>query len=100
MAQTQVQIPIAVPNPVAINGVVAAATTVASLYVGELELNVNEAQLFDLFSQIGRVLSVRVCRDLTSQRSLGYGYVNFADPLDAVRALDMLNFTPVNGRAI
>ncbi|GAB2250300.1 hypothetical protein Droror1_Dr00013659 [Drosera rotundifolia] len=87
MAQTQVQIPIAVPNPAAMNGGVAAAT-VASLYVGELDLNVNEAKLFDLFSQIGRVLSVRVYRDLTSRRSL------------AARALDMLNLTPVNGRAI
>ncbi|GMH23247.1 hypothetical protein Nepgr_025090 [Nepenthes gracilis] len=71
-----------------------------SLYVGDLDLNVNDSQLYDLFSQIGQVVSVRICRDLTTRRSLGYGYVNYSNPLDAARALDVFNFTPFNGKAI
>jgi len=56
----------------------------ASLYVGDLEGNVNEAQLYDLFSQIAPVVSVRVCRDQMMQSSLGYGYVNFSNARDGL----------------
>ncbi|OAY78553.1 Polyadenylate-binding protein 2, partial [Ananas comosus] len=71
-----------------------------SLYVGDLEFNVTDAQLFDLFNQVGPVVSVRVCRDVNSRRSLGYAYVNFSNPVDAARAMEVLNFTPLNGKSI
>lgn len=70
----------------------------ASLYVGELDLNVTEANLFDVFTAIGPVSSVRVCRDAVTKRSLGYAYVNFDDRKDGDKAIDELNYSPLNGR--
>lgn len=70
----------------------------ASLYVGDLDVDVTEATLWDMFQKVGPVASIRVCRDTVTRRSLGYAYVNFHNVLDAERALDTLNFTDVKER--
>lgn len=84
MAQIQVQHQTPVTGP---NGVAAGAGSgnqflSTSLYVGDLDQSVTDSQLYDLFNQVGQVVSVRVCRDVTTRRSLGYGYVNYSNPQD------------------
>ncbi|CDK24264.1 unnamed protein product [Kuraishia capsulata CBS 1993] len=75
------------------------AEEMTSLYVGELDPEVTEADLYEFFSQAGQVSSIRVCRDAITKRSLGYGYVNYQGSKDAERALDELNYHPIKNRA-
>ncbi|XP_008836046.2 polyadenylate-binding protein 4-like isoform X1 [Nannospalax galili] len=72
----------------------------ASLYVGDLHEDVTEDLLFKKFSSVGPVLSIRICRDLVSRRSLGYAYVNFLQLADAQKVLDTMNFDLIKGKSI
>ncbi|CAH1443236.1 unnamed protein product [Lactuca virosa] len=61
---------------------------ISSLYVGDLEENVDEGQLFDLFNEVTRVHSVRICRNEENGVSFGYGYVNFTSSEDDSKRLN------------
>lgn len=69
----------------------------ASVYVSELDQSVTEADLFPIFSSYGDILSIRVVRDPTSRRSLGYAYVNFKSTDDASAALQH-DFNYINNK--
>jgi RNA recognition motif-containing protein len=44
-----------------------------------------------MFQQFGEILTTKVVCDKDSKRSLGYGFVKFANEVDAARAMQSLN---------
>lgn len=72
----------------------------ASLFVTDLDASVTETDLYDLFGKHGQVLSVKICREICTGVSRGYGFVNYSSLRDATKARKLLNFEPLNGTPI
>ncbi|KAI3455510.1 hypothetical protein Pfo_012173 [Paulownia fortunei] len=71
-----------------------------SLYVGDLPPEVTEKDLAETFGRVGPLLSVHLCRDKLSRKSLCYAYVNFWFPCHASTALKCLNHTILRGKSM
>lgn len=70
------------------------------LFVGSLPWAVDDAQLEELFSEFGQVTSAKVIIDRETNRSKGFGFVEFDDDNAAKAAIDKLNNSEMNGRTI
>ena len=70
-----------------------------SLYVGDLHPDVDELDLRQIFSQIGQIKNIHLCRDASTKRSLGYPYVNYYYKDDAKEAFNTLNFWNIKGKS-
>jgi polyadenylate-binding protein len=68
-----------------------------SLWVGNIDKDVSERELYQIFSMVGPVSSVRVCTDAVSRRSLGYAYINFVDGTVAQEAIETKSYEEVRG---
>lgn len=66
------------------NGSGSSSTVAASLYVGDLHPSVTEGILYDAFSEYKSLTSVRLCKDVSTGRSLCYGYANFLSRDDGI----------------
>ena len=70
------------------------------LYVGNLPYEIGEAQLQDLFGQVGQVDSVRVMRDMATGRARGFAFVEMSTEECAQKAISELNATQLGGRSL
>ncbi|KAI9153556.1 hypothetical protein LWI28_013026 [Acer negundo] len=68
----------------------------SSFYVGDLDFRVTDSQLYRVFNEMGGV----VYRDMSTGRSLGYGYVNYNNITDTRPVIDTMNLTTLNGNPI
>lgn len=70
------------------------------LFVGSLPWAVDDQQLKDVFSEFGEVTYAKVIIDRDTNRSKGFGFVEFEDESSAKAAIDKLNGSDMNGRTI
>ena len=70
------------------------------LYVGSLPYSTTDAQLTDLFSQYGTVMSAKVITDKFTGQSRGFGFVEMTTGEEAQRAIDGLNGTKLEQRTL
>ncbi|MCA1561081.1 MAG: RNA-binding protein, partial [Acidobacteria bacterium] len=70
------------------------------LYVGNLPYETGEAQLQELFGQIGAVDSVQVMRDAATGRARGFAFVEMASAEDAAKAVTQFDGQIFKGRTL
>lgn len=70
------------------------------LYVGSLHFNITEAMIKAVFEPFGIVDSVQLIYDSETNRSKGYGFVQFRDAEAAKRAMEQMNGFELAGRPL
>src|SRR5688572_6054949 len=62
-----------------------------NLYVGNLAWGATQDDLYELFSQYGKVVRAQVISDRDTGRSRGFGFVEMEDDAEAQKAIEALN---------
>src|SRR5262250_751076 len=70
------------------------------LYVGNLPYKTTDEELNTLFSQAGKVDSVRVMRDMATGRARGFAFVEMGSDEDAQKAISEFHEHQMEGRAL
>ena len=71
-----------------------------NIYVGNLASEVTEEDLTTLFSEFGQVKEAKVIKDMFSQESRGFGFVEMLATAEAQKAIEELNTKEFKGKAI
>lgn len=70
------------------------------LYVGNLTYATTEEAIKTAFSAIGEIESVSLITDKRSGESKGFAFVEMSNEADAASAIEQLNGTELDGRAM
>src|SRR5205823_1874517 len=70
------------------------------LYVGNLSKQITDAQLNDLATPYGAIVSANVATERSSGESKGFGFVEFSNADEARAAITGLDGRDVNGQAL
>lgn len=71
-----------------------------NIYVGNLASDVKEEDLNEIFSQHGKVSSAKVIRDMFTQESRGFGFVEMPAQAEAMKAIETLNTFELKGKKL
>jgi len=72
----------------------------ATVYVGDIDPQVNEALLWELFLQAGHVVNVHIPKDKLTQQHMGYGFIEFHSEEDADYAMKIMNMIKLFGKPL
>lgn len=70
------------------------------LYVGNLDPNVTQADLEQMFVKHGTVIAALICTDKDSGHSKGFGFVDMGSDQEAATAIAELNGKSMNDRPL
>lgn len=70
------------------------------IFVGNLAFSTTEDQLHQAFSELGRIIKVRMVTDLETGKPRGFAFIEFEDPQAALSAIRNMNDYELNGRRI
>ena len=71
-----------------------------NIFVGNLDFNVSEDELRNLFGTYGQVDRVTILTDRDTGRSRGFGFVEMTSAEDGEKAIAALNGTQLAGRTL
>ncbi len=71
-----------------------------NIFIGNLSHEVNESDLENAFAQFGKVKTAKVVRDIFTQQSKGFGFVEMLNNTEAMTAIEKLNTEKIKGKAI
>eukprot|EP00979_Chaetoceros_neogracilis_P014518 scaffold4680_cov163-Chaetoceros_neogracile.AAC.6 len=70
------------------------------IFVGNLAFATTEEQIQQVFTEIGRIVKVRMVSDLETGKPRGFAFVEFEDPQAALSAIRNMNDYELNGRRL
>lgn len=71
-----------------------------NIFVGNLSRDVTDDELRELFANYGQVKSVKIIRDMFSQESKGFGFIEMPGLSEAQKAIGELNTKELKGKKI
>jgi len=71
-----------------------------NIFVGNLTNDVTEEDLTNLFSEYGQVKEVKIIRDMFTQQTKGFGFVEMPGLSEAQKAIDGINTKEFKGKKL
>ena len=70
------------------------------IYVGNLVYSIDEGGIHKMFSKYGKVGKIEVIKDSKTQKSKGIAFLQMYNQEDAMKAINKLNGSVVEGRTL
>ncbi len=71
-----------------------------NLFVSNIDYKITEDELRNLFAEYGEVKSVKILKDMETQKPKGFGFVLMSSSYDGQKAIIKLNKRKINDRPL